>query len=93
MYVLVTRSYWDSLASGVWDLYGERGVGKGEDLGFNSYSAPISPNCWPEVAIGGCKTQVSTTRGNEKWVQENNTQHYIYYLPLLRLLHEVISLI
>jgi hypothetical protein len=27
----------------------------------------------PEVAIGGCRTQVSTTRRNAKWIQSNNT--------------------
>jgi hypothetical protein len=34
----------------------------------------------PEVAIGGCRTQVSTTRGNAKWIQ-NNTQRASYSLP------------
>jgi hypothetical protein len=34
----------------------------------------------PEVAIGGCRTHVSTTRGNAKWVQ-NNTQRDSYSLP------------
>jgi len=26
----------------------------------------------PEVAIGGCRTHVSTTRGNAKWIQGNS---------------------
>jgi hypothetical protein len=39
----------------------------------------------PEVAIGGCRTHVSTTRGNAKWIQRNNTQQSRYYLPLLSL--------
>jgi hypothetical protein len=34
----------------------------------------------PEVAIGGCRTQVSTTNGNAKWIQ-NNTHIASYYLP------------
>jgi hypothetical protein len=28
----------------------------------------------PKVAMGGCRTQVSTTRGNAKWIQSNYTQ-------------------
>jgi hypothetical protein len=36
----------------------------------------------PEVAIGGCRTQVSTTRGNAEWIHNNNTQSpSILYLP------------
>jgi hypothetical protein len=28
----------------------------------------------PEVAMGGCRTQMSTTKGNTKWIQyKNNT--------------------
>jgi hypothetical protein len=39
-------------------------------------TGPFSNTCEidavsPEVAIGGCRTQVSTTRGNAKWVQGN----------------------
>jgi hypothetical protein len=33
-----------------------------------------------KVAIGGCRTQVSTTRGNTKWIQ-NNTHRASYSLP------------
>ena len=47
----------------------------------------------PEVAIGGCKTHVSTTRGNAKWIQGNNTQQSSYSLPHLNLLRAFISLI
>jgi hypothetical protein len=37
----------------------------------------------PEVAIGGCKTQVSTTRGNEKWIQGNTlTQISLFFIFL-----------
>ena len=44
----------------------------------------------PEVAIGSCKTQVSTTRGNIKQIQgNNNTQSPNYYLSSLNLLHEL----
>jgi hypothetical protein len=43
----------------------------------------------PEVAIGGCRTYVSTTRGNAKWNQGNNTQRYIYRLSHLNLLHKL----
>jgi hypothetical protein len=43
----------------------------------------------PEVAIGGCKTQLSTTRGNTKWIQGNNTQKPSYSLSPLSLLREL----
>jgi hypothetical protein len=58
-------------------------VGTGVDLGFSSNmhqqaltTGPFRNTCEadavsPEVAIGGCRTQVSTTRGNAKWVQGN----------------------
>jgi hypothetical protein len=36
----------------------------------------------PEVAIGGCRTQVSTTRGNAKWIQNNNTQQLVIIYQL-----------
>jgi hypothetical protein len=45
----------------------------------------------PEVAIGGCRTQVSTTRGNAKWIQDNNTQQSRYSLPLLSYFTSYIS--
>jgi hypothetical protein len=35
----------------------------------------------PEVAIGGCRTQVSTTRGNTKWIQNNSNTTTRYHLP------------
>jgi hypothetical protein len=36
-----------------------------------------------EVAIGGCRTHVSTTRRNAMWIQSNNTQQLgILYLPI-----------
>jgi hypothetical protein len=31
----------------------------------------------PEVAIGGCRTQVSTTRGNAKWIQETTHNNLV----------------
>jgi hypothetical protein len=37
----------------------------------------------PEVEIGGSRTQVSTTKGNAKLIQGNNTQQPRYYLPHL----------
>jgi hypothetical protein len=43
----------------------------------------------PEVEIGGCRTQVSTARGNEKWTQNTNTQQPSYSLYPLSLLHEL----
>ena len=42
-----------------------------------------------EVEIGGCRTQVSTTRGNANWVQGNNTQQPSYSLSSLSLLREL----
>jgi hypothetical protein len=65
-------------------------VGTGVDPGFISNSAPtrntgsFGNTCEvdAEVAIGGCKTQVSTTRGNVEWIQRNYTQQpSILYLP------------
>jgi hypothetical protein len=58
----------------------KNGVCTGADPGFNSNSAPTNPNYCPfgntseadvvspEVEIGGCRTQVSTTRGNKNWI-------------------------
>jgi hypothetical protein len=43
----------------------------------------------PEVAIGGCRTQVSTTRGNAKWIHNNNTQPPSYSLSSLNLLRKL----
>jgi len=43
----------------------------------------------PEVEIGGCRTHVSTTRGNEKWIKDHNTQQSSYYLSHLSLLHKL----
>jgi hypothetical protein len=43
----------------------------------------------PEVAIGGCRTHVSTTRGNEKWIHNNNTQSPSYSLSSLNLLRKL----
>ena len=45
----------------------------------------------PEVAIGGCRTQVSTTRGNAKWIQNNNTQQLDITFQLKHTLHSYIS--
>jgi hypothetical protein len=57
-------------------------------------TGPFSNTCKadavsPEVAIGGCRTHVSTTRGNAKWIQDNNTQQSSYSLPFLSLLRKL----
>jgi hypothetical protein len=43
----------------------------------------------PEVAIGGCRTQLSTTRGNTKWIPGNNTKQPSYSLSPLSLLQKI----
>jgi hypothetical protein len=43
----------------------------------------------PKLAIGGCRTQVSTTRRNAKWIQSNNTQPSSYPLSSLNLLRRL----
>ena len=63
-------------------------VGSGATLTMHQQDLTIGPfgnTCEedafsPEVAIGGCRTQVSTTKGNEKWIQ-NNTRRDSYSLP------------
>jgi hypothetical protein len=40
----------------------------------------------PEVEIGGCRTQVSTTKRNEKGIENNNTHQSSYSLYPLNLL-------
>jgi hypothetical protein len=76
-------------------------VGTGADPGFTLTmhqqaltTGPFGNTCEadavsPEVAIGGCRTQVSTTRGNTKWIQGNNTQQPSYSLSPLSLLREL----
>jgi hypothetical protein len=77
-------------------------VGTGAGPGFNSSTthqqaltnSPFNNTCGenevsPKVAIGGCGTQVPTTRGNEKWIQGNNTQQPSYSLSPSGLLCEL----
>ena len=35
----------------------------------------------PKVVIGGCRTHVSTTRGNTRWIQYKNNTTSRYHLP------------
>jgi hypothetical protein len=42
-----------------------------------------------EVVIEGCRTQVSTTRGNAEWIHSNNTQSPSYSLSPLNLLRKL----
>jgi hypothetical protein len=85
------KPFWHSLKK-ISVLITEPFVGIGVYPRFNSNSAPTIlttgpfSNIYgedvvsPEVAIGGCRTKLSTTKGNPKWIK-NNTQRTSYSLP------------
>jgi hypothetical protein len=78
-------------------------VGTREALGYSSNNAPKRPNYWPfgntckadavspEIAIGGCRTHVSTTRGNESGIKETTYGDHIILSKNKPTFHSYIS--